>query len=513
MKRRIAAVVVVIVACVHSPLGAQTFTPGDSILQRIWIEGTERSQIQPLAQVLMDSIGPRLTGSPGQKAAQSWILGRYREWGIPARNEQYGTWRTWRRGPTHLDLIEPRVRTLEGTMLAWSPGTAGPVTGEVVPLPENGFASWLSSVRGKYVLVSVPQPSCRPEDSWRRSGTPESIEAMTAAREAARDAWALRVRATGLTSTAAIVEQLEAAGVAGVLTSSWTGGWGVDQIHSAATDRVPMLDVSCEDYGLLARLAMNGQGPVIRLNAQAEDLGEQPVSNTIAEIRGRELPDEYIVLSAHFDSWDAASGATDNGTGTIAMLEAMRILRTVYPQPKRSIVVAHWSGEEQGLDGSEAFVADHPEIVAGLQALFNQDTGTGRVNRIATNGFAAAGSFFERWLPRIPEQVRQSARLDSPGVPRTGGSDYSSFICAGAPSFELGSVDWDYGMYTWHSNRDTFDKVIFDDVRANAVLIAMLAYLAAEDERIPRDRVSSNPRGEPVSWPTCRAPTRSSGGE
>jgi Zn-dependent M28 family amino/carboxypeptidase len=274
-----------------------------------------------------------------------------------------------------------------------------------------------------------------------------------------------------------------------------------------------MLDLSCEDYGLVFRLTENNQSPVLEVEAGAEFLGEVPVFNTIAEIKGSERPEEYVLLSAHFDSWDGASGATDNGTGSVTMLEAMRIIKATYPNPKRTIVAGHWSGEEQGLNGSRAFAADHPEIVDGLQAVLNQDNGTGRVILISMQGLSRAGEFFARWLARIPEDITRHIELQLPGVPGRGGSDYASFICAGAPAFSLRSLGWDYHTYTWHTNRDTFDKVVIDDLKNNATLTAMLAYLASEDpERMPRDRrvlPVSERTGRQMTWPECRDATRS----
>jgi hypothetical protein len=498
------------------PLAAQSFATDDPVLRRIWEEGMERSQVEALAQTLLDSIGPRLTGSPGLRAAQEWAVATYRRWGIEARNEQYGTWRGWRRGITHIDLLRPRVRTLEGTMLAWSPGTRGPVTGPVVALPDvrspAEFEAWLPQAKGKFVLVSFPQPTCRPDENWERWATPESLERMQVARRAALEAWNARIRATGVPERE-LPARLERAGALGILTSRWSQGWGVNKVFDARTERVPSLDLSCEDYGLLFRLAERNQGPVIRVEAEAEFLGEVPVFNTIAVLPGTERPDEYVLLSAHFDSWDGASGATDNGTGTVTMMEAMRLLKAAYPNPKRTILAGHWGGEEQGLNGSRAFAADHPEIVAGLQALFNQDNGTGRVTTISMQGLVDAGAHFGRWLARVPQEITRHITLGLPGTPGGGGSDYASFICHGAPAFSLSSLGWDYGTYTWHTNRDTFDKIAFDDVKNNAVLTAMLAYLAAEDpERVPRERriLPSDPRsGEPREWPACRPARRS----
>ena len=517
-----------LVAAQPSPSAAQTFPTDDPVLRRIWALGMDSSQTYRLSQVLLDSIGPRLTGTPGQRAGNEWLLKTYQSWGIRARNEQYGTWRGWERGPTHVDLIAPRRRSLEGTMLAWSPGTRGAAQGPAVILPdirdEADFQRWLPQARGKFVLVSAPQPTCRPDDNWRQHADSTSFQRMRAERTASLAAWTARVgrTASAADSTPALAarslpRKLERAGALAVVTNLWSSGWGVDKIFNARTEQVPTIDLSCEDYGLVFRLAQYDQGPVLRLQAESRALGEVPVFNTIAEIRGTGRPDEYVMMSAHFDSWDAASGATDNGTGTITMLEAMRILRQAYPSPKRTILVGHWSGEEQGLIGSRAFAADHPEVVGGLQALFNQDNGTGRVVNISGSGLVAASGNYARWLAKLPSEItRHFTSVSFPGNPPGGGSDHASFICHGAPAFGLGALSWDYGTYTWHTNRDTFDKIVFDDLKNNATLVAMLVYLASEDaERVPRDRriVPANPQtGSPGVWPVCQAPPRSSVG-
>jgi Zn-dependent M28 family amino/carboxypeptidase len=238
------------------------------------------------------------------------------------------------------------------------------------------------------------------------------------------------------------------------------------------------------------------------------------VFNTIAEIRGVEKPDEYVMLSAHFDSWDGASGATDNGTGTITMLEAARLLSIAYPRPKRTIIIGHWSGEEQGLNGSRAWAADHPEVVQHLQALFNQDNGTGRVQTISTQGLLGAGPLFAGWFGRLPTELTADIKLQIPGTPGSGGTDNASFVCYGAPAFGLGSLPWEYFTYTWHTNRDTFDKIVFDELKQNATLAAMLVYLASEDpQTMPRDRrvMPVDPAtGVPRAWPDCSRPARTS---
>jgi Zn-dependent M28 family amino/carboxypeptidase len=255
---------------------------------------------------------------------------------------------------------------------------------------------------------------------------------------------------------------------------------------------------------------------VVRVSAEVTEHGTAPTYNVIGEIRGTEKPDEYIILSAHLDSWDGGSGSTDNGTGTVTMMEALRILKKVYPNPKRTIMVALWNGEEQGLNGSRAFVADHPDIVENVQAVFNQDNGTGRVVDISMQGFTEVASYFGEWMTTLPTEISREIDLNFPGTPGTGGSDYASFVCAGVPAFSLSSLSWSYRQ-TYHNPTDTFDKIIIDDVVNNATLTAMLTYLASEEEdMLPRDtRVMSgiNPRtGQPLTWPQCREPARDANG-
>jgi len=502
------------------------FPTDDPVIQAIWDEGMENSHIYTLAQVLADSIGPRLPGSPNFDAGADWVMKLFDEWGIEARKDEYGTWKAWERGVTNVDLLEPRVRSLDGMMQAWSAGTPGPVTGEVVSIPEvsspEEFQEFLSTVRGKFVLTVPAETSCRPMSNWEEWATPQSLEAYQALEAETQENWNARLQATGLVegsgrfmNTTPIVQALEEAGVAGLFSSSWTGNWGASRLGAARNEVAPNIAFGCEDYGLMFRLAENGQGPVVRVNAEARDLGIAPTYNIIGEIPGTENPDEYIILSAHFDSWDGGSGATDNNSGSVTMMEAARILKEAYPNPKRTILVALWNGEEQGLNGSRAFVADHPEIVENIQALFNQDNGTGRVANISMQGFADVAPFVADWMTGLPTQISQHIDLTIPGRPGTGGSDYSSFVCASVPAFSISSLSWSYGQ-TYHNPTDTFDKVIIDDITNNAVLTAMLAYMAAEEpEMLPRNHAvyGIDPRtGEPGPWPECRDAARDPSG-
>jgi carboxypeptidase Q len=501
--------------------GPPQFPVNNPVLQRIWAIGMDSSQTWDLSQALFDSIGPRLNGTPGIKAAHEWLMARYQKWGITARNERYGTWLGWQRGITHIDLVKPRVRTLEAHALAMSAPTKGEVTGGVALLPDvadaQAFTAWLPSTKGKFVAMSMAQPTCRPDEEWQQTATPETFARMRDTRARADSLFRLRFVKAGLPTSGtaarnrAFADALEKAGALGILVGQWQRGWGVDNIAQSFSERLAVIDLSCEDYGLVWRLAERNQAPELRARVDAQYLGDVPVFNTIATIPG-EKTDEYILLSAHFDSWDAGSGATDNGTGTITMLEAMRILKTVYPRPKRTIMVGHWSGEEWGLIGSHAFAADHPEIVKGLYAQFNQDNGTGRIVNMSGAGLISSASHIGDWFAHLPGQFMQQVTLSFPGTPAGGGTDHASFDCYGAPGFGLGSLGWDYGTYTHHTNRDTFDKIVFDELKANATLTAMLAYLAAEDPspmgRVRREQPTGR-GGERQPWPDCGKPPRS----
>ncbi len=491
----------------------------DQMVESIISEATENSHLKKLAHDLMDVVGPRLVGTTQMQNAHNWAVSTFEEWDITAQNQEWGQWQGWERGITHVDLLEPRVVTLEGMQMAWSPSTKrGGVNAEVIHLPmwenEAAFKAWLPSVKGKIVLVSMPQPTGRPDYNWEEFATEESFKKMKEERNELSEKWNENISKTGFSSRT-LVAEIEKAGAAAIFQSRWSSGFGVNKIFGAQTTKIAMIDISLEDYGLLWRLSEFGNKPKVKLVAESKDLGKVPTFNTIATIPGTKKPEEYVILSAHFDSWDGGTGATDNGTGTITMMEAARILKTVYPNPKRTIIVGLWGSEEQGLNGSGAFAEDHPEITNNVQAVFNQDNGTGRVVRISGQGFLHAYDFIGDWLEAVPREYKSEIETTFPGTPASGGSDYASFLSRGAPAFSLSSLSWSYGTYTWHTNRDTYDKIVFDDVQNNAILTAIMAYMASEDpDQTPRDKavLGINPRnGEQRTWPTPRTINRDGG--
>lgn len=487
--------------------------PTDAMILKIQEEGMQRSQAAALAQALVDSIGPRLTGSPNMTRGQDWLVSMYQKWGVTGRKERYGTWNSWKRGAAFAQLTVPRAKPLEAHMLSWSGNTGGQwVEGDVVVLkpyatPEE-FHAWLPSVKGKIVLASAPRLSCRMPLQIAQYSMPSTQAALDSAQNALSASYA------GVTQRVrTFYEDVKAAGAIAVFESNFSQFPGINKIFgSPRNSAIATMDIGCEDYGMLHRLASNNQGPRVRVMAESESLGEQPVFNVIGEIKGSTKPNEYVMLSAHFDSWEGSGGATDNATGTITMLEALRIIKTTLPRPSRTILVGHWSGEEQGLNGSGAFAEDHPEVITGLQFLFNQDNGTGRIISMGPSVLPENGPRLASYLSQMPKEFTQWIRLSGVG-PVGGGSDHASFLCRGAPGVSLGGLSWDYSNSTWHTNRDSYDKIIIDDLKHNATVTAMLVYLASEDKE-KSSRVLANPlpggRGGAPGELRCGAPQRSS---
>jgi hypothetical protein len=488
----------------------------DPIVQSIVDEANNNSQLEVLAHELFDVIGPRLVGTPQMKQAHDWAVKKYNEWGIEAYNHEWGKWRGWERGITHIDMIEPRLRTLVGRQLAWSPSTKKKgIKGEAVIVPEidskDDFERWLKTVKGKFVLTSQYQLTGRSDSNWKEFALPETFEKMKDQRREISRKWYSTISSTGY-GYRDISKAYEKAGAIGLISSYWSRVSGSNKVFYTQTQKIPEIDVNLEDYGMLYRLAKNGRKPVIKLIATSNELGDVPTFNTIAQIKGVEKPNEYVILSAHFDSWDGGQGTTDNGTGTLVMLEAMRILKKIYPNPKRTILVGHWGSEEQGLNGSRAFVEDFPEIIKNTQSLFNQDNGTGRVVNLSGQGFLYSYEFLSRWLSFVPKYITDHIETEFPGEPSYGSTDHASFIAAGVPAFNLDAISWDYRNLTWHTNLDTYDKIVFDDVKRNVITTAILAYKASEEEElVSREKrvMPISPRtGRKMDWPSVRKPNR-----
>lgn len=502
------------VAQLAIPINKNTLATSKPSVQTIVDEASNNSQLELLAHELLDVIGSRLVGTPQMKQANDWVVSTYNKWGITAQNDPYGEWKSWERGSTTVDLVAPRKQQLVGRQLAWNPNMKKAIEAETILIPffetKEDFESFLPKVKGKIVLCSPYFTSGRPEYQWNENATEGDLAVYKSQKEATLQKWNANVKIAANSMTN-LIEQLERAGAVGIITNAWTGIIGANRIFDAKTKVIPQVDLINEDYGLIHRLTAYGNSPKLKIKTESKHTGSTQVFNTIATIPGTTRANEFIMLSAHLDAWDGAQGATDNGTGTLLMMEVARIIQKLYPNPKRTILIGHWNSEEQGLNGSTAFVNDHPEIIKNLKVVFNQDSGTGRINYINAQGFVQAEDFLGRWMSQIPDSIRKYIETTFPGEPQTRGTDNVPFVAAGVPAFAFGSQSWGYGAYTWHTNLDTYDKIVFSEVLKNIISTAILTIEAADDENeISNEKIQLKPdtNGKETTWPKLKEPTR-----
>ena len=217
------------------------------VIQNIIKEATENSQLERLAHELLDVVGPRLVGTPQMQNAHDWAVSQYGKWDIPAKNEQWGEWRGWERGISHIDMVYPRVQTLDGMQLAWNPSTSSEgVTAEAIVLPKVedsiAFQNWLPNVKGKFVMISMKQPTGRPDYNWEEFASEESFNKMKEERGKQTKAWRENIKNTGY-NRRTIIAALEDAGAAGIVASYWSKGFGVNKIFRASTKKIPTVDL------------------------------------------------------------------------------------------------------------------------------------------------------------------------------------------------------------------------------------------------------------------------------
>ncbi len=530
------------------PVTIAAGTMGDeATIARIIDEGVHRNEVMNHLRYLTKEIGPRLTGSTRAKRANEWTRDLFRTWGLTAELEQWGTVETvFDRGPSLGVLLmsespRPRrrpgatgterpaastpemrvVRTMEFTTLSWTRGTDGPRRGPVIRMPKTPeeFEKVKDSLKGAWVMI--PQSSARGMRETRGR-----VSDMYTQRREARE----KNETAAPTNEAEIRDRVALIDVAGYITTSgdervWTGsigGWRTTKLADIPNEVSVIVRLSDYDY-MNSRLTDGGS--VTAEFDLKHDLiaGPSPVFNTIAEIRGSDLPNEVVYVSAHMDSWDGpgSQGATDNGTGTAVTLEAARILMASGAKPRRTIRFALWTGEEQGLLGSEFHVKQRKSDWANWSACINDDGGTntqGGMNSTSdemAQMLAAAtapvnGLFFDsvdgKALNVNIKRVR-SLRND-------GGSDHASFNQVGVPGFfwdEVGRADYGYG---WHTQHDKYELAIAEYLKQSATCSAITAYrLACAPTLLPReaprdedsDRGAAEPAGDPGAGKAARA--------
>ena len=476
---------------------------------RIKQEGlqAQRSQAMEIASYLTDIYGPRLTGSPNINAAADWTMKRMNEWGLTSVHRE--TWpfgRGWQNHRFVAHAVAPQAYPLIAYSKAWAPGTNGPVTGEAalaVIQNDADLDAWRGQLKGKFVLTApMPVVAARFEPPGRRFTDPELAELakqplVNVARgrggrggqdvQAQRAFQRRRLDFFISEGVAALIDP--GSGDGGTVFVLAPQGVSYDP---KGPPQPPQVVMAVEHYGRILR-TLEKQIPVTLQMEIDNRFYDTDLSsfNLIGELAGTDKADEVVMLGAHFDSWHTGTGATDNAAGSAVMLEAMRILKQSGLTPRRTIRIALWTGEEQGLLGSREYVRAHfgdPATMqlkpdhARLSAYFNVDNGTGVIRGVYLQGNEAVAPIFERWMEPF-----RNLGMTTVAIRGTGGTDHQSFDAVGLPAFQFIQDPIEYDARTHHSNMDVWERIQPNDLMRNAIIVAAFAYEAAmREERLPR---------------------------
>lgn len=471
------------------------------VIQKIRAEGLENSRIEELGGYLTDVIGPRLTGSPGMKRANEWTAAQLRDWGLQnVKVEPWGEFgRGWERVSYRGRITEPFIQPLNAQPVAWTGSTKGLVSGNAVVVEAESvedLARYKGKLKNAFVLSQAPAQLGPEFDAVNRRlpvdellDNPWQIAPPTAAgqRQMSYEERMSYYRKL-LAVRNAIVEMAREEGAAAVLNPSpWTYGvlrvGGSNGRDPKQPTPLPTLVVSHEQYGQIWRNVK--RGVPVRLEIEVQNRfyeDDLKAYNTLADLPGTDKAGEYVMLGAHLDSWHTGTGATDNAAGSVIMMEAMRILKAIGVKPRRTIRIALWSGEEQGLLGSRAWVKNNEALWPRISAYVNVDNGTGRLRGIWSQSNEQVIPIFEQILSPFKDLGVVITRHGN-----TGGTDHLAFDAVGVPGFNFIQDPIEYSIRTHHSNADTFERLVIDDLKQAAVVVAATVYhLAMRDELMPR---------------------------
>jgi len=504
---RCAAATLACAALLVAPLAAQggggaprpTGVPGIATVDTTGVgalidQGMNKSQVMKNLQYLTDVIGPRLTGSPAVRAANDWTMKQFQGYGLDAHLEQWNFGGTWERGPMWMRLTAPRAHDVAAASWAWTPGTGGkPVTGPVVRIdastPES-LAVNKGKVKGAWVMLRAPAVV------WNNDGPPMSAADSqrqrdffrTFQQQAPRDS-AARARQQQFNADQPFL--LRDAGALGILLDA---GKEQDLLNmSGSPTRVlplPQVVVAHEAYAMFDRLLGLGMTPQVQASVQntLNMKDSVPQWNTVAEIRGTDHPGQVVIVGAHLDSWDLGTGATDNGTGSMATLEAARIIAQSGLKPKRTIRFVLFTGEEEGLIGSRKYAEQHAAEADSIQAVIVLDNGAGAVTGQALQGRPELFGLWRAILAPVHD-----FNADTVTDASKGGTDHLSFLPYGVPGFNFNQISRGYN-HTHHSQSDTWDKAIDWDLRQASMVMAVSAFeLANLPGMIPRGTRATPP--------------------
>ncbi len=534
-------IVVPVLAAGQEPVDLPTVT-------RIRDEGLNRSKVMEMAAVLTDEIGPRLTGSPAYTRATEWTRDKLTELGLAnAHLETFEFGRGWTFSSVSVRMVKPDVVPLDALPKGWSAATAGAVAGPLVKVAiekEEDFEQYRGKLAGKILLVEAPaMPAGRddPETGERpliHRYTEEELEELEKFPISDRSMADFRRRfgrSFGLARKK--VEFFTSEGVLATIEASSRDGLllrvgGTNAYAVGENPGPPALVIGVEQYNRIGRLLEKGKQVELEVDVKAEfHEGETKVANVIAELPGADprLLSEVVMLGAHLDSWHPGTGATDDAAGCVVAMEAMRILKAIDAKPRRTIRIALWAGEEQGLRGSRAYVAQHfasrpestdpaqrdmPEFMRRsgplvfkpewkqLSAYFNLDNGGGRIRGIYAQENAAVRPIFAAWLEPFADLGADTVTLR-----RTGGTDHQSFDGVGLPGFQFIQDALDYMTRTHHTQADTYERLVPADLKQAAVIMASFVYHAAtRNEMLPRKPLPPDPPPPPRDSATPGAP-------
>jgi hypothetical protein len=525
------------------------YTAPKETIDKIKDEGLNRSQVMKHLSYLTDVIGGRLTNSPNMKRANEWTRDTMAKWGMQnAKLEAWGPFgRGWALRSFSAQVNEPTSFPVIAYPKAWSPSTKGPVTSEVVHLQLNSdddFAKYKGQLNGKIVFVSRPREIKADFEGMGTRRTDDELAKMAAAPDpnaprpaqpqqpqqpSAQQAERLQRFMMQLKSVNFLLEE----GAALVVDNSNNGSGGTLFVQSATVAQevpatpqgafggrgrmtpyqkeseakmLPQMTMATEDYNRIVRMIQNGAKPKMTVDIQTQYYDDDLMGyNTVAEIPGTDpkLKDEIVMLGGHLDSWHSGTGATDNAAGCAVAMEAVRILIAAGLKPRRTIRVALWSGEEQGLNGSREYVKQQfgemkPGAAPGqpgqllktenydkLSAYYNLDNGTGRIRGVYMQGNPLVRPYFEAWLSPFAEMGARTLTMSN-----TGGTDHLSYDRIGLPGFQFIQDEIEYDTRTHHSNQDNYDRIQADDMKQAATIMAAFVYQTAMmDEKMPRKAI------------------------
>jgi hypothetical protein len=494
-----------------APLAAQQTTLQERLdlaaLARIRDEGMNRSQVDTLAQQLLDGIGSRLTASPQMRRAQEWAAQTLRGWGLV--NVQVEPWdslfgRGWERVSYSGRMLEPVMQPLRAEPQAWSGSTRGAVTCPVVyvELPEDTLQlqQYAGRLRGACVMWQRwtpigpeynPSPRRYDADTILAWSVPRPAQAQPQQPQQGPNPQAMQEFRARQQRQQAMMRFIRREGPAVLLVpSGWTygilrtGGHPDGRLaRDSVYEPIPTLMVTHEQYGQLYRLARRGVTSRLEVNVQNRFSNpDKREFNVLGEIPGTDLRSQYVVIGGHYDSWHSGQGATDDGAGSLVMMEAMRILRALNLPMRRTVRIGLWSGEEQGLLGSAAYARTHAAELPNTSVYLNVDNGGGRLRGVYGELNEPALQVWEQILAPFHDLGYVG---NNPG--RTGGTDHISFWRRGVPGFQFIQDPLEYGIRTHHSHVDTYERLVMDDLKQAATIVAWAAYhFANRDEMMPR---------------------------